>query len=251
MIQQLKKFFFAAMAVATVSNAAQAQSFEAGAQIGFSTGYSISAFLNSTFKIIPNLTAIANLSATFADLNGIVSDNPRINFETGLTYEDNLGNAGPVYFSGRGGGYIVAAAESNASRSFDFSAAFEPRFNINAYYAINDNASINTGFGGAIHFNLLTASGFNPAIGYSYVYQYNQLNYVVPQVKGLTITPSVSFSLGFDGNFNPGTVGASVGLAATYQLTPSFALRLESGYPISFSGSTGPFSISLRGTYKF
>jgi hypothetical protein len=266
MIQQLKKFFIAAVAIATVSSAAQAQKFEAGAKAGFSSGYSLFAWLEMTYPIQPDLVIISNLTLGFADGNGVIADNPKINFFTEAKYSIQLGGVSGFFFGLDLAARLMADANSNAARSFDFSARIRPAFNLNAFYVPASDMTLNLGFGGGVALGIYSGGKTNlGTIEYSYLYQYNQFAYDLSKtVKGLGLNASVNFGFPFISLFQGGafSVSASASAGATYQLTPAANLRFTTGY--SFTGASagnggssdaevGPsnFYFSLGFVYKF
>jgi hypothetical protein len=271
MIQQLKKFFIAAVAIATVSSAAQAQKFEAGAKAGFSSGYSLFAWLEMTYPIQSDLVIISNLTLGFADGNAysdgtpVTNDNPKINFFTEAKYSMQLGGAGGFFFGLDLAARLMADANSNTARSFDFSARIRPAFNLNAYYAFSSEMTLNSGFGGGVAVGILSAGKTNFGLEYSYLYQYNQFAYDLSKyVKGLGVGASVNFGFPFISLFQGGafSVSASASVAAIYQVIPAGSLRLNMGYSFTPVGGgnggsseeeRGPsrFSVSLGFIYKF
>jgi hypothetical protein len=273
MIQQFKKFFFVAIAIATVSNAVQAQKFEAGAKVGFSSGYSLFAWLEMTYPIQPDLVIISNLTLGFADGNAyadtnrtpVTNDNPKINFFTEAKYSMQLGGAGGFFFGLDLAARLMADANSNTARSFDFSARIRPAFNFNAYYALSSEMTLNLGFGGGVAIGTSPENKSSFGIEYSYLYQYNQFAYDLSSiVKGLGVNASINFGFPFiklfEGKFD--ITGASVSAGATYQVIPAGSLRLNMGYSFTPAGGgnggsseeeRGPsrFSVSLGFIYKF
>jgi hypothetical protein len=265
MIQQLKKLFFAGVAVAAVSSAAQAQKFEAGAKVGFSSGYSLFTWLEMTYPIQSDLLITSNLTLGFADGNSNVSDNPKINFFTEAKYSMQLGGVSGFFFGLDFAARLMADANSNTARGFDFSARIRPAFNINAFYVPATDMTLNLGFGGGVAVGILSAGKTNFGIEYSYLYQYNQFAYDLSKsVKGLGLNASVNFGFPFISLFQGGafTVSASASAGATYQVIPAGSLRFNTGY--SFTGASGgnggsseaevgpsSFYFSLGFVYKF
>jgi hypothetical protein len=259
MIRQLKKLFFAAVAIATVSSVAQAQSFDTGLKLGFSSGYSIFTWINVAYPIpgVANLKATGNLTLGFADGNGEVGDNPKILADAALKYGFQIAQVGIVNFSGEAGPRILAEARSVPAGGFNFGFLIRPEFNLNAYFGFSSDLTLNSGFGGGIAIGVPTFG-----IAYSYLYIYNQLGYDLGSVlKGASVLATFNLSSGFL-QFDPAGIGFGGSLSGAYQLTPAASLRLQFGYSSSpnagYGGSesdpeVGPsnFYVNLKLVYKF
>jgi hypothetical protein len=235
---------------------AQAQSVEGFAQLGLSKGFSIFGALQATFNLAQNLNAGSRVELVYADGNGSINDNPKLEVQPFITYDAPILAAQDYYLSGGATlrPYLrVFSTVANATPGvgYDLQVRLQPA--LNGSIALAPSWRAYGGVGGGLQMGLIPTPGILYSFLYSYGFVKGDLGSVLPKLQ-----TSLGFgsSLGFSSSFVPGDLGYSLYGNLEYGLAANMSVILQAGYSSGNSSASfdtpesNGFYGFLRGSFR-
>ena len=229
----MKKGLLVVISALLFSTNVSAQRLEGFVDLGFSQGFSILAALQVSYQLDPNFTVGVRNELIFADGNGAINDNPKVEvqpyveFNQGI-YQDSNFTAG---FSAVLRPYFrLFSGVQNGQYSLDFDVQTRIQLGINMGYRINPAVNSSFGFGFGTQFGIIPSP--SSLILYNFLYTYFAVQYDLSSVAatGLNAIVGGGAAPGIDQNFNIGGFGFNLYGALEYNLTSQYGLRFQTGY---------------------
>lgn len=229
----MKKWVLAVISASLLSTNVSAQRLEGFVNLGFSQGFSILAALQVSFELDSNFRAGVKSELIYADGNGSVNDNPKVEvqpyveFTQGI-YQNGDFNAG---FSAVLRPYFrLFSSVQNGRYGLDFDVQTRVQLGINVGYRINSAVNSNFGFGFGTQLGIVPSP--SSIILYNFLYTYFVVQYDLSSVAvtGLNAIVGGGGAPGIDQNFNIGDFGFNLYSALEYNLSSQYGLRFQAGY---------------------
>ena len=229
----MKKWLLVGLSALFFNMHVSAQRLEGFVDLGFSQGFSVLAAFQVSVQLNSNFSAGVRNEFIFADGNGAVNDNPKVEvqpyveFTQGI-YQNSDFTAG---FSAVLRPYFrLFSGVKNGQYGLDFDVQTRIQLGINMGYRINAAANSSFGFGFGTQLGIVPSP--SSLILYNFLYTYFVVQYDLSSVSvnGLNAIVGGGGAPGIDQNFNIGGFGFNLYGALEYNLTNQYGLRFQTGY---------------------